>query len=161
MPQWFYIQILDMYSQQLVVYIQILDVYSRHISLRKFCTKGSMPFSKTILICHWGVCWFLCPNSRAIALSNLPGGGKDPVKISSRIEWNDFGIGMASMTFFYRGGQHQQQDKVIEHNLKRSPARKWGWDSQVLLATLTQPDGYGIPFTLLSKWFTTNYYMKL
>ena len=35
-----------------------------------------------------------------------------------------FGIGMVSMTFFYRGGQHQQQDKVIEHNLKRSPARK-------------------------------------
>ena len=32
--------------------------------------------------------------------------------------WNGFN------DLFYRGGQHQQQDKVIEHNLKRSPARK-------------------------------------
>ena len=57
-------------------------------------------------------------------MSNLPGGGRDPVKISSRFVWSDFGIGMASMTSYYRGGQHQLQDKVKELKIKRSPARK-------------------------------------
>ena len=57
-------------------------------------------------------------------MSNLPGGGRDPVKISSRFVWSDFGIGMASMTFYYKGGQHQLQDNVKEHKIERSPARK-------------------------------------